>query len=51
MDGGSIKIKSGGGSKFWCIFVDEAKGLKQSISHQVKAIWPFQDYNFKKIKR
>ena len=31
MDRSLIKRKSGGGSKFWYFFVDEATGLKQSI--------------------
>ena len=25
MDGSSIKMKSNGGSKFWCFFEDEAR--------------------------
>ena len=37
MDGSSIKMKSGGGSKFWYIFVDEATGLKQSIFTPTKS--------------
>ena len=31
MGGSSIKMKSGGGSKFWYLFVDKATSLKQSI--------------------
>ena len=37
MDGSSIKMKSGGGSKFWYIFVDEETGLKQSIFTPTKS--------------
>ena len=30
-DGNTIKMRSGGGSKYWYIFVDKATGLKPSI--------------------
>ena len=40
VDGSSIKASSGGGSKFWFLFVDEFTGFKQSIFLSKKSDFP-----------
>ena len=40
IDGSSIKASSGGGSKFWFLFVDEFTGFKQSVFLSKKSDFP-----------
>ena len=52
IDGSSIKMKSGGGIKFWYNIVDEATGLKQSIFTPTKSKLAISGLQFlKKLRK